>query len=605
MTHAARQALWLGALLELAVAGEARARPASPLTLVPLGLRGDPMPSMPLEMLAGYGIWPPVERQEIRAKVGEAKQDGVSRMVVDTGLTELWRAYTAPAEHLAAVEQAAAAARGSQLATAFYLPSFELRKEKRDRGKGLLDCCRAWAQVTLDGRPYLKTRFGKDEFWNRSGDEALWVCPNSPWRQVFLKRAGEAVRRGAETLFVDVPYLQWSEKHATCRCSHCQARFKHETGLEIPTAIAPDSDAFRRWVWWRHKTIADFLGELRQAMRKVNPRARLVVEEFPLATAGATTARGLDVSLLASEVDVVAHEYDAKQFDKRPFSAQDRLDLAAALALYRGVDEGRPTWVLSYAHNVAGSRVSAGLHLAFDASFWETKGPEMNDTTVGRAWRRQLFGWFAQHRHVFGSSRPLATVVVLYSAAARDFSADHFTTLRQVQRALLAAHVPFRVLSTRDLSQLKPHHRVVLPAVVALGAREAKALSASGARLFAVGPPPSKDEWGLRAVDHRLQLRRVDLAGLLPALGETEVIVEGGPVVANLVQRAGEVQVRLASLRAKRVQATVSLRLAGVTEASQLALLGREQPLPLQRRDDRVSATVAVGDLVVLRLRAK
>jgi hypothetical protein len=419
----------------------------------------------------------------------------------------------------------------------------------------------------------------------------------------------EAVKRGAHTLFIDVPYLQKTSKHVTCRCRHCQAKFKKDTGQTIPRRPSR-SYAYHRFLWWRHEVLGGFFRELRQAIRKVNRNARLVIEEYPAYVDGATTATGLDIGLARpGDVDLFAHEYSAKQFDKKPFSEKDRLELAATLALYRGLDGDRPTWVLSYAHDPRGSRVNAAIHLAYDASFWETKGPEMNDTTVGRAWRKKLFSWFGDNRDIFGKSRQLATVAVLYSPASRDFSAGHFRTLRQVTLALTRARVPYRVLSTRDLAELKDYPTLVLPAVSALRDAEAAAIRRHG-NVLVVGQPPTKGAWGLKPKDHGLKLQKVSVAGLPAAVGSLAARVEG-KVAVNVLARDGEIQVRLAALDSSwgRRAGTAKVSLippAPVTRATQLALLGREARLDTTSGPDgSVQFTVQVKDLTIARLRIR
>jgi len=568
-------------------------------------------PDAAVEMIAAYGLWPPVDEEEVKARVAAAHTDRVGRLVVDTGLTELYRAYRDPGPYYTVIEQAAAEGRRQRVETVFYFPSFELRREKKTRISGnLVGWQPGWPQITLAGKPLLKTAFGKEEFWNKEGDEALWVCPNSPWRAEFIGRMVQAVKRGARTIFVDVPYFQQIGKSMTCRCRHCQARFKRETGQSIPQKAAPGTFAYHRWLWWRHEVLAGFFRELKAAIRKVDPAARLVVEEYPGHVEGATTSTGVDIGLVRDEVDLFAHEYSGKQFDKKPFSVGDRLELAAALALYRGLDDRRPTWVLSYAHDPAGSRVNAAFHLCYDASFWETKGPEMNDTTVGRAWRRKLFAWFDAHRQAFGSTRQLANVALLYSPASRDFSADHFRTLRQVMLALLRAHIPFRVLSTRDLDQLPDYPTLVLPGVVALADRDAKAIRKHARRLLVVGVPPSKDGWGVKTVDHRLSYRSVSAAKLPAAVGDLPIRVEGdgaSDLIINLVGRTDEIQLRLANLKTRPVRVTVSLLSPKpAVRAMVLPLLGKESALAAKPGPDGVlQLPVQVKDLTVVRLRVQ
>ena len=575
--------------------------------LLPLKSLMGKVPQYDVKMIAGYGLWPPVDHSEVKAKVALARADHAGMMVVDSGLTERWRAYKDPSAYYEIIAQAASAGKAAGLHQAYYLPTFELRREPGKSKTGLLKLAGAWAQVTLAGKPFAKTKFGKDEFWNKQGDEVLWVCPNSPWRKRFIEAARQAVKRGARTLFLDVPYFQLNGKHTTCRCKHCQKRFRRDTGLSIPRKVKPGDKAYHRWIWWRHQVVRGFLADLRRAMRKVSPRARLVVEEYPAYVDQATTNTGLDIGLAGAEVDAFAHEYSAKQFDKKPYSTQDRIKLLATLNLYRGLDGERPTRVLSYAHKAADSRVNAALHLAMDASFWETKSPEMNDTTVSRKWRRKLFGWYRKHGEVFGQSRQLAATAVLYSSASRDFSRHHFKQLVQVTRRLVQAGVPHRVMSTRDLKQAGRYSTLVLPAVECLGKPELAALAAAKkTRLLVVGRPPSKGGLGLKQKRFNLPHKTVQLQDLPAALGPALLKLSGGAAAANLLQRAGELQLRLASLSSRKAKVTVRLNPGRpVARASYLALLGQEKPLKLTRAGKTLTFTVPVKDLTVVRLKLK
>lgn len=584
---------------------QAKTNNTNPKILVPIVLRQDPLPSTSVEMIAGYGLWPPVDQEEVVQQIQAAKQDHVGRMLVDTGLTELWRAYQTPKPYLKVIAQAAAESRRQQLRTVFYFPSFELRQEKKDVAKdSLLHCCRNWAQVTLDGRPYIKSKFSKEEFWNSEGDEALWVCPNSSWRKRFIELITEVVKRGVDTVFLDVPYFQMEGKHITCRCAHCQALFKQKTGQDIPTKPDLQNATYRQWLWWRHQVLINFFREMRQNIRRINPKARFVIEEYPSYLDESTTATGLDIGLAGPEVDIFAHEYSAKQFDKRPFSYKNRLDLALALALYRGLDDYRPTWVLSYAHDPAGSRTSAALHLAYDASFWETKGPDMNSTSVSRAWRKKLFAWFAQHADAFGQSHQLANVAVLYSPFARDFTKAHFNTLIQTQRVLTEARIPYRILSTRDLDQLKNYHYLILPNVEVMSNKEAERIRSSLVKVITIGSAPKRDEWGLRQLNHHLQCQQTPLKQLSAAITEVPIMIDGsGPIVTNILQRPGEVQIRLANLKPGTTQATIRFKMDHIQRASQLSFLGKETPLTLKRDEKKtVKATVQVREVHLVRL---
>jgi hypothetical protein len=577
-------------------------------TLVGPTLRRGPRPTAPLEMIAAIGVWPPASAAEVKRKVSAIAKDQATVLVTDSGLTELWKAYDKPEPYYKVISDAAAAAKTKGLRGAYYFPSFELRREKGAKRRGsLLKLARPWAQVTLSGKPMIKTQFGKQEFWNKSGDEALWVSPLSPWRKVFIERMKQAVKRGAKTLFIDVPYFQAGKAFITDGSSYAAAAFKQATGLALPKGINRGDKTYHRFLWWRHQVLRDFFRELRKAIREVDAEARLVVEEYPTYIDGATTKTGLDIGLIGAEVDAFAHEYSRKQFDKKPFSRADRVAIFSTLGLYRGLDADKPTWVLSYAHDAKGSKINAALHLAQGASFWETKAPEMNGTTVSRRWRRKLFGWFAKHKGWFGSSTPLASVAVVYSPRARDFCPDHFKTLRKVVAAFTEAGITYRVLALRDLDRASQYNVAVLPNICALSPQEARRLQVAGSKvpLVALGKRPSKGEWGIDEAAHGLPVPTLPASRAASVVRKRLVNLEGakGNVAAALWQRGDkEVQLRLVSLDGKRHKVRVQLKLAA-SDATLLPYLGKEKALTVSSSAGKTSFSVTVTDLTLIRLR--
>ncbi len=593
-------------------------------TLVGPKLRSGLQPNAPLEMIAAIGVWPPSSAAEIKRKVSAIAKDQATLMVADSGLTELWKAYDKPEAYYKVIASAAAAAKTKGLRAAYYFPSFELRREKAKRQRGsLLKLAGAWAQTTLGGKPFIKTKFGEKEFWNKSGDEALWVSPLSPWRKVFIERMRQAVKRGVKTVFIDVPYFQSGKGFITDGSSYARAAFKKATGIELPKTIDRGDKAYQRFIWWRHQVLREFFRELREALREIDSEAQVVVEEYPTYIDGATTKTGLDIGLFTDEVDAFAHEYSRKQFDTTPFSRADRVAIFSTLGIYRGLDDDKPTWVLSYAHDAKGSRINAALHLAQGASFWETKAPEMNDTTVSRRWRRKLFGWFAKHQGWFGGSTPLASVAVLYSPRARDFCADHFTTLRKVVAAFTEAGITARVLALRDLGQIARYNVALLPNICALSPKEAQQLKIAGAKvpLVALGQRPSKGEWGIDAAAHGLPIPLLPAASAAKAVRKRIIELKGtnGNVAATLWQRRpcvslsgrrstcvsrgpAEVQLRLVSLDGKEHDVKVSLQLTA-SDAAVLPYLGKEKALTVSTSAGKTSFRVTVSDLTLVRLR--
>jgi N-acetylmuramic acid 6-phosphate etherase len=88
-------------------------------------------------------------------------------------------------------------------------------------------------------------------------------CPNHPEYREFVRRwASAAVETGAERIFWDEPHwahpvhFEAEPERWGCRCARCRARYRHETGDNMPAVLTPEV-AQRRDAW-----MVEFLGDL-------------------------------------------------------------------------------------------------------------------------------------------------------------------------------------------------------------------------------------------------------------------------------------------------------------------------------------------------------
>src|SRR5208337_2588049 len=90
------------------------------------------------------------------------------------------------------------------------------------------------------------------------------------------------------------------------------AEFKSRTGLNAMTdlKLGDFSDAnFRRWVDFRIASITEFMKEVRDNMKAVNPHSVTIAEIYPGIEIAAVVV-GADVYQLYDAIDVIGHEYN-------------------------------------------------------------------------------------------------------------------------------------------------------------------------------------------------------------------------------------------------------------------------------------------------------
>jgi hypothetical protein len=392
-----------------------------------------------------------------------------------------------------------------------------------------------WVQVGIDGRP--NVFFGNQEDWVDPDDESAWMCPISPYREYFLGRIKKLVGAGLDGIWVDVPAYMDTGSGWACACPRHRADFKSKTGLELGDKKDWTSEAFRRWVPYRHRELAEFQRAVHAAAVSVNPKIETIMEIFSTDTLDATET-GLDATFMGHHPGL-SHvwEIDSVSNTEGMLRAQpiDWLNKVAITKFAKGADKGRPTWVFSYGNTEWDAQMVFATAIAAQANPYETKTPEMA-TSVGSAFRTKLFGWVHPHKAAIYGSTSRAKVAVLYSAYTRDYmdnmygfglfsgyipariknksatkldntwwetdvvaaagSTEFLGDYRGFVIALSRLHVPFAIetMQHQSAQKLAKYDLLIAPNFAALSDEQATMLSeyvAAGGNMLITGPAPS------------------------------------------------------------------------------------------------------------------
>jgi hypothetical protein len=347
-----------------------------------------------------------------------------------------------------------------------------------------------WLQRKITGEPAVFTSGAA--FWIRPGDEDVWISPYAPeWRKQYMERVRQIAATGVDGIYVDIPYWMthfdgWEDTWASFDDATVAA-FKAKTGLDAKKdlKLGDFTDAhFRSWIDFRIDTLTDFIGEIRENARKVNPEIMVIPEIYPGIEEEATRV-GADVYEMYPVSDAIAHEYE---FGSGEHMAASRTQLdwflyQAGMLTFRAFAEGKATWILNYSwdgnkgvdakeamKNLAMSEVIAG------ANVWDAPGHSMagsNDALT----RAQIFEWIAANEQVFYSPRrPMNPVGVYFSPKSRDFSVKTFLpAYRGTLLLLLQNHREFQVVTPRTLAAFAGE-LLVLPQVQFLSDEERNGL---------------------------------------------------------------------------------------------------------------------------------
>jgi hypothetical protein len=335
-----------------------------------------------------------------------------------------------------------------------------------------------WLQRKITGEPAIFG--GGSAFWIRKGDEDVWVTPYaSEWRKIYMQRVRQIAGTGIDGIYVDIPYWMthfdgWEDTWASFD-DHTVAAFKKETGLDAKKdlKLGDFSDPnFRKWVEFRMRTFTEFMHEIDENAKSVNPEIKTIPEIYPGIEEAAVRV-GADVYSLYGVVDAIAHEYSLGSGGMA--SARTPLTwfkYQVGMHSFRAFARGKATWILNYSWdgdkkvdkteammNLAMSEIMAG------ANFWDAPGHSMagsNDLPT----RKKIFDWIQAHEKTFYLPRVASHPVgVYFSPDTRNIYADEFIrSYRGVLVLLMQKHWEFQVVTPRNLADFKGE-TLVLPDV--------------------------------------------------------------------------------------------------------------------------------------------
>lgn len=481
---------------------------------------------------------------ELNQVVRELKAQNVSYIEIDSRLSD-WLSDEQYAEDMETAKQFNKMAHEAGLPTVWYYPSLEVISPGGEKGPSFFKVYPTWAQLSIKGEP--NRFFGGVVFWVDPGNESVWLSPNGPWREYYLKRVKLLAQTGADAVWPDVPiyfsHVPW--------CDHSEwgkAAFKADTGLDVPRDEDFSNPTWRRWIEWRHRNLNQFLLDIAAAGRSVNPDFETFVEVVTMDYNDATII-GLDGAYLRQaegithvwEVDVVSNDTSMRYAQE-----DDWLCLISMYKYARAASGKKPAWAFSYGYKEDDATLVMAEVLAAGCNPYEVKSPEKN-VGVSPAMRTRVYNFVKTHSERLFDARSLATVALYHSSASRDFvkftggtgllattekppQAKEWWSTSQINscyekqwlgeyrgalKALVHNHIPFNALTSPGLSadDLQGYKVLVAPDLECVSDQEAGIIRdwvKAGGTLIITGPKPTGlNEFG----DTRNNLALADALG--------------------------------------------------------------------------------------------
>src|SRR5215469_16505040 len=372
------------------------------------------------------------------AIVKQAEADGVFGIEVDNDIPGRYESFLDPTEKLQAIRAVAGAAHKANNRAFVYIAGTECITANAERSAhSVMKDHPDWVQRKLSGEPAIFTSGAA--FWIRPGDEDVWISPYAKeWRKTYMERVRQIAGTGIDGIYVDIPYWMtdfegWENTWASFD-DFTVAAFRKKTGLDAKhdLKLGDFSDPnFRKWIDFRIDTLTDFMHEIRDNARSVNPQIMVIPEIYPGIEQEATRV-GSDVYEMYAVVDAIAHEYEFGEGEHMAASRsqQDSFLYQAGMLSFRAFAQGKATWILNYSwdgdkgvdareamKNLAMSQVIAG------ANFWDASGHVMSGSNDPPT-RTKIFSWIKEHEKTFYLPRgPVDPIGVYFSPETRNFFA--------------------------------------------------------------------------------------------------------------------------------------------------------------------------------------
>src|SRR5580692_6956954 len=211
--------------------------------------------------------------------VQSAQEDGVFGIEVENDIEGRYESFVDPTSKLQAIRAVAEKAHAAGNYAFVYIAGTECITAHGDKvAHTLAKDHPDWLQRKITGEPAIFG--GGSAFWIAAGDEDVWVSPYAPeWRRTYMERVRQIAATGIDGIYIDIPYWMthfdgWEDTWASFD-DYTVAAFKKKTGLDArkDLKLGDFSDPkFRRWVDFRIQTITDFMQDIDQNAKSVNPK---------------------------------------------------------------------------------------------------------------------------------------------------------------------------------------------------------------------------------------------------------------------------------------------------------------------------------------------
>ena len=431
--------------------------------------------------IAGYGV----NQNNINDTVESAKETNVFGIEIDNSLTGYYSSFLNPDEKLKAINMLANAAHDNNNFAFVYTEGLEtITTEADSKEHTFFKDHPDWVQRNINDEPAV---FGSQHaFWISEGDEDVWISPFADeWKSIYMERIRQIAGTGIDGVYIDIPYWMthfrgWDDTWASFDI-HTVAAFKELTGLNAKTDIVLGDYTdpnFIKWIDFRIDAITQFMKEVDDNVKSINPNCMTIAEIYPGLDEDAVTV-GSDVYELYDVVDVIAHEYSEGGYTSAKRAPFNWITYLAGMYTFRAFAGDKASWMLSYSwdENENVDKVDAMenmvlSHIMAGNNTWDSRGHVMsgsNDLDT----RKRLFEWINDNENTFYHPRKTIDPIGIYfSPKSRNYFPDkHIESFFGYMHLALTSHREFEIVTPRTLNYFEGE-LLILPNVLSISENE-------------------------------------------------------------------------------------------------------------------------------------
>lgn len=344
------------------------------------------------------------------------------------------------------------------------------------------------------------------------------VCPNHPEYRAFVMAQARELAEGYDLdgMFFDMVF--WP---TVCVCPHCRLRYMREAGKEVPQCIDWHSDEWCAFQAARERWMTELAHDLRSHVKGIKPTLS-VYHNFAPAFFNWTVAQTLD--------SAVHHDYLGADYYGDPLEQLQVSKTAINLA-----NDGPAEFMVyqsPHLRDYARLKPHAELRMQALAAVHQCSAlmvilePRLDGSPNARYLEKlgEIYAETAPYEPYL-RGKPVEDVAVYLSsdskmtflengqplAALRDEQVTnrfpHMAAVRGACRVLQEAHVPFGIITRKQLTSLNDYQVVVLPNALRMDKAEARAFLEyvrQGGRLYASRYTSLTETCGVRHKDFML-----------------------------------------------------------------------------------------------------